>query len=837
MAWYDYFKLFNFTFRKDGTGNVVSGGGVTQPDVIQSSMIGDESMPQGGGISYRDTREMIDTTTLNNRTSRYREYERLRNLPEIETVMNVVSDEACVSGNTKIATPFGFKTIEDLVNKNAPNEKFLVYAYDNEIKDYSLGWAYSPRFVKKEKTLTIILDDGTNFTATTDHKVLKRNGEWEETGKLVVGDDLMAFYRISVDPDKAKIKNNQFPRVFTYNKGWINERLFVDQWRGEKFDENLQKTLKGLHGLSQGLTLDKAGEIIGITGVALLSRIKTIGFTKKEIDILRKNKDYKKIVGIVENEEENVYDISVEKHKCFCTDSVVLHNCQKDNEGNICKIIVDNQDVREELEFLFFNRSLLNLNKNGWCWFKNLCVNGDHFLELIIDSEDPKKGIFKGVSLPAETMFRIESTRGRLIEFQQSKEGPDYDSLLNPIKVKDPNVDLNKSKAIRFNPNQIVHFRIGEDRKQFYPYGVSLIEPARSPAHQLRLMEDAMVTYRLSRAPERRVFYVDVGQLPPFKVDSLIDRMKDQFRKRKIAGGVGNNTDQIDERWQPPAIDEDFWLPLRPGSGTRIETLPGAQNLGEVDDALYFRNKLFVSLNFPKTYFSGEDVNSTRITLSAQDVKFARMIERLQSSFEDGLYEIADRHLYMRGYPRELYKDLKIKMTPPSDWRELSKAEVANTRLSIATQLKSANLMSDYDIYVSWLGYDKQETKEMLSRLKIQKLEDLKLQIIGQNPGLLGVGVPENNDIQEIGAVPGITDSNIEVPKEQSSDGLTDSEQSDQADFQKGQSEEQNDEIDGEKPTKSLPIPDKDKLKKYGLEITDYENDMDYEDQDFSIES
>jgi hypothetical protein len=306
--------------------------------------------------------------------------------------------------------------------------------------------------------------------------------------------------------------------------------------------------------------------------------------------------------------------------------------------------------------------------------------------------------------------------------------------------------------------------------------------------------------------------------------------MKDQFRKRKIAMGSGSSANQVDERWQPPAVDEDYWLPLRPGSNTRIETLPGAQNLGEVDDAIYFRNKLFVSLNFPKSYFSGEDVNATRMTLSAQDVKFARMIERLQSSFEDGLYDIADRHLYLRGFPQELYKDLKIKMTPPSDWRELSRAEVVNSRLNVATQLKTANLMSDYDIYTQWLQYNDQETSEMLSRLKIQKLEELKIQVLSQNPQLLGVGIPrENNgDETELSAVPGGPAQNLEAPSEDSGETETEAPQEEPAPSEEEATEDNN--------AKPLPEPDKQDVEKYGLEIKDYETEMDSENPDYSID-
>ncbi|MGH7175289.1 MAG: portal protein, partial [Minisyncoccia bacterium] len=302
----------------------------------------------------------------------------------------------------------------------------------------------------------------------------------------------------------------------------------------------------------------------------------------------------------------------------------------------------------------------------------------------------------------------------------------------------------------------VVHIRIGDDRRQFYPYGVSIIEPARSPAHQLRMMEDAMVVYRLTRAPERRVFYVDVGGLPSHKAEAFIDRMKDQFRKKKMAAarGQGNNASMVEERWHAPAADEDYWLPIRPNSNTRIETLPGAQNLGEIDDTVYFRNKLFVALNFPRNYYSNEDPQATRITLSAQDVKFARFIERLQSNIEDGLWEIADRHLTLRGFPTECYDDLRLRMTPPSDWREMSRAEVVGNRINYANSLKQAQLLSDFDVLTKWMKYDEEEAKQIIARMKIQKLEDLKLQIIAQNPTLLGVGVPGQGE-QEVGTQPG----------------------------------------------------------------------------------
>jgi hypothetical protein len=499
------------------------------------------------------------------------------------------------------------------------------------------------------------------------------------------------------------------------------------------------------------------------------------------------------------------------------------------------KITTENQDIKDEIEFLFLNRKMLNLNRNGWSWFKNLCIFGDHFVEIVINPDNPKEGIYRCMSLPPETMYRIETVKGRVIEYQQSKEGPDYQAIVRGSTGELTDAELGQTTAIRFAASQIIHFRIGDDRKTFYPYGQSLVEPARAPAHSLRLMEDAMVVYRLTRAPERRVFYIDVGQLPPFKAEAFMDRIKDQFRKRKIANNSGSpGANQVEERWMPPAQDEDYWLPTRPNSATKIDTLPGAENLGEIDDSVYFRNKLLTALNFPKNYFNNEDANATRITLSAQDVKFARMIERLQSHFEDGILEIAERHLQLRGFPEDSYRDLRVKMTPPSDWRELSRAEVVNARYGNAGTLKSSQLMSDFDIMTKILKYNQDDTEEMMARLKIQKLEDLKLQVLAQNPQLLGVGIPgeEGGESPELGAQAGGPTGMPEPEGMPPSGGMDagmppqDSPESASGmpSVEKGTAEPSN-----------IADPSNDEIKKYDLELQDYDSESDMEDIDYSV--
>jgi hypothetical protein len=189
-------------------------------------------------------------------------------------------------------------------------------------------------------------------------------------------------------------------------------------------------------------------------------------------------------------------------------------------------------------------------------------------------------------------------------------------------------------------------------------------------------------------------------------------------------------------------VHEDIWLPTRPNSNSRIETLPGAQNLGEIDDAVYFRNKLLIALNMPKNYLAPDDPTVSQKTLSSQDVKFARMIERLQMSLADGMVELLERHLRLRGFPQDTYDDLEIAFTPPSEWREMSRQDILTARYGNASSLKGAQMMADYDIYVEILKIPEDKAREYVSRNKMQKVEDAKIQAMIANPELLGVGQP-----------------------------------------------------------------------------------------------
>lgn len=834
--WSDLYKLFTYSSEQNPLEKQTDKNNLRGAGYVSASSIPTDTGETLGHQSLRESTDMVDLQSVNGRMGRYAEYEKLQIMPEIDTAMTTIADEACFAGDTPVMTPFGAITIEQLTKTKKPEERFLVYSFDTEKKDYTLAWAYHPRYVKTAPTVRLMLDDGTSYRLTPDHRVLLRTGVWCEAGKLRFGDELMPFYRKQPNAHLTRLKTGQFPRIYTLLKGWMNERQFTDEWRNGKTTEKADIINQATRMICQGVHVRSLMKILKKDWKTLETWIGSEGFSHRElVQLTRKYKDRRRVVGVVQDESIPVYDLSVEKNQCFCTDSCVFHNCQEDSDGNIFKITLENETIRKELNYIMFNRKRLNMNRRGHELFRSMCVKGDVFLEKIIDPDNPEEGLQRVEEMPQETMFRLETNRGRLLEFQQSNQGPDL-TVLNSSPTSAPDPELKQNNVTRFHPKQIAHIRIGGKRNTFYPYGVSLIEPARNPAHQLRLLEDAMVTYRLVRAPERRVYYIDTGTLSPNKATQYVERLKSQLRKKKVGhmAGALAGANQVEERWQPPAVDEDIWVPTRTGSNTRIDTLQGAQNLGEIDDAIYFRQKLYMALNFPMNYLQDNtDPTTNRLPLSARNPKFAHMIERLQSCFVDGLLDICEHHCELKGYPPELYHDLKIKMTPPSDWRVMARAEAITSKIGWATQYKSAGLMSDYDIYRDVLEISEEKTKEMLARNKVQKLEDLKMAVVAQNPTILGIGVPgvDPHPGQEIGAEAGGPNPNMapegEPPADPSQMG--------------GQGEQPQDQIEppkDERPDSSgraLPIPSKEDIAKYDLEIQDYGVEQDQEDIDYSI--
>jgi len=244
-------------------------------------------------------------------------------------------------------------------------------------------------------------------------------------------------------------------------------------------------------------------------------------------------------------------------------------------------------------------------------------------------------------------------------------------------------------------------------------YGVQVFK-------SLRLMEDAMLIYRLARAPERRIFYIDVGNLPSSKAELFMERVKEKFKKEKYQRGNG-----VDARYNPLAADEDYFVPIKGNQGTRIETLPGAQNLGEVTDVSYFRDKLLAALKIPKDYIVDDKAKGPerKANLSELDVKFARACARIQHDIEVGLEIVVKRHLALKNFPLSLINKVRIELPDPSDRFTKRRLEIDSARLAIIQTVTQTQLFPKDYIYKEYYDMSEGEIEIVKQQLK-QEAQD-----------------------------------------------------------------------------------------------------------------
>ena len=374
----------------------------------------------------------------------------------------------------------------------------------------------------------------------------------------------------------------------------------------------------------------------------------------------------------------------------------------------------------EEVERLF---DRLRLDRLLWDIARNTAKYGDCFTEMIVDVNKPKDGIKKLKVLNPNYILRVEDEYGYLKKFLQ--EIPDNDSVSHGQYGGEK-----PRKYIELDKHQIVHFRLHTSDPLFYPYGKSIAALCHRTFRNLKMMEDAMMIYRLSRAPERRIFYVDTGNLPTSKAEMFIERLKQKFKKEKF---YNNSQGQVNARYNPMSMDEDFFIATRNGKGTKIDTLPGAQNLGEIEDVRYYRDKLLAALKIPKDYIVEKDSSPERkANLSQLDVKFARTIARVQVDVATGLENIAKRHLQLAGYPASVIREIKIKLPEPSDMSAKRKLDVDEQKTRVIQAVKQLGLISDDQIYREYFDMTDQQIEQMKEELKKQAEEQAEMP--GQDP-------------------------------------------------------------------------------------------------------
>jgi len=340
-------------------------------------------------------------------------------------------------------------------------------------------------------------------------------------------------------------------------------------------------------------------------------------------------------------------------------------------DGFILQIYSESKRIKSVLADLFNNN--LDINTNLPMWTRNTCKYGDNFVYLKLD---PEKGVVGCQQLPTIEIERHEVGVTQKITVDITAE-PDKDKKALHFTWKNKNME--------FQSWEIAHFRLlGDDRK--LPYGTSMLEKARRIWKQLLLSEDAMLIYRTSRAPERRMFKVFVGNMNDDDVEAYVNRVANKFKREQV---VDSKTGNVDMRFNQMAVDQDYFIPVRdPAAPDPITTLPGATNLSEIADIEYIQKKLLTALRVPKAFLGFEEVVGDGKNLSLQDIRFARTINRIQKSMIAELNKIAIVHLFLLGFEDEL-QNFTLGLTNPSTQADLLKIDVWKEKVLLYKDLVS----------------------------------------------------------------------------------------------------------------------------------------------------
>lgn len=340
-------------------------------------------------------------------------------------------------------------------------------------------------------------------------------------------------------------------------------------------------------------------------------------------------------------------------------------------DGFILQIYSESKRIKTILADLFNNS--LDINTNLPMWTRNTCKYGDNFVYLKLD---PEKGVVGCQQLPTIEIERHELGVDHKISVDITKE--------NPSDKKGLHFSW-KNKNMEFQSWEVAHFRLlGDDRK--LPYGTSMLEKARRIWKQLLLSEDAMLIYRTSRAPERRIFKVFVGNMDDNDVEAYVQRVANKFKREQI---VDSKTGNVDMRFNQMAVDQDYFVPVRdPAAPSPIETLAGAQNLSEIADIEYIQKKLLTALRIPKAFLGFEEVVGDGKNLALQDIRFARTINRIQKSMIAELNKIAIIHLFILGFEDEL-SNFTLGLTNPSTQADLLKVDIWKEKVLLYKDLVS----------------------------------------------------------------------------------------------------------------------------------------------------
>ena len=390
-------------------------------------------------------------------------------------------------------------------------------------------------------------------------------------------------------------------------------------------------------------------------------------------------------------------------------DIVADESTLKNDMGEVMHIKSSDENIQQILYNLFYD--VLNIEFNLWPWIRNMCKYGDFFLKLEIAE---KFGVYNVIPYTAYHIERIEGNLGLDSEGNPSNPlevkyrfDPDGISGADSGYYNVPNT-VNQANAMVFDNYEMAHFRLLTDMN-FLPYGRSYIEPARKLFKQYVLMEDAMLIHRIVRAPEKRIYYMNVGAIPPNEVDAFMEKT---ISKLKRTPYMDEKTGEYNLKYNMQNMLEDFYIPIRGNdSTTKIDNLAGLQWDG-IADVEYLRDKLFAALKVPKAFMGYDENTDGKATLAAQDIRFARTVERIQRIFTSELYKIALIHLYTQGYRDGDLTNFEISLTTPSIIYEQEKIALMTEKVTLAQSMLDSKLIPSDWIYENIFHFSQDQYEE-----------------------------------------------------------------------------------------------------------------------------
>jgi len=379
-------------------------------------------------------------------------------------------------------------------------------------------------------------------------------------------------------------------------------------------------------------------------------------------------------------------------------DIIADESTLKNEAGEVLQIRSSDENIQRILYNLFYD--ILNIEFNLWLWIRNMSKYGDFYLHLEIAEQF---GVYNVTPLSVYDMVREEGT-----------------DPLNPSKVVfriDPSVIAaggintrmkDKDGKIQFENYEVAHFRLLTD-VNYLPYGRSYIEPARKTYKQYVLMKDAMLLHRITRAPEKRVFSINVGNIPPNEVDGYMQKLVQKMKKTPY---MDPQTGEYNLKYNMQNLMEDFYIPTRGNdTATKIDTLKGLE-YNAIEDVVFLRDEMLAALKIPKAYFGFEKDLQGKATLAAEDIRFARTVERIQRIALSELYKVALVHLYTQGYDGAELTNFELSLTTPSIVYEQEKIALWKEKVDLAKSMQDTNLLPSDFIYDSIFQFSEDQYDE-----------------------------------------------------------------------------------------------------------------------------